>query len=133
VVREAADAVNLLPDSHALLWAMHDPDRSTASARTIISDQRRVVYVSAASVWELELKAAKGKLALPNDWLAAAERVGLVELPVGATDAQLSAMLPWHHQDPFDRVLIAQAQRRGLQLASRDPVMAAYEVSLLVV
>jgi PIN domain nuclease of toxin-antitoxin system len=125
--------MNILLDSHALLWALHDPQRLTLEARAAIVDTRHVVYFSAASVWELELKAAKGKLTLPPLWLDAAETTGFIELPVTARDAAASAVLPWHHSDPFDRVLIAQAAARGLRLASRDPLIAAYDVQTLVV
>jgi len=124
--------MNILLDSHALLWALHDPQRLTLEARAAIADTRHVVYFSAASVWELELKAAKGKLTLPSHWLDAAETTGFVELPVTARDAAASAALPWHHSDPFDRVLIAQAAARGLRLASRDPLITAYDVQTLV-
>lgn len=125
--------MNLLLDSHTLLWALHDPARLASAARVAISDGRRAVYYSAASAWELELKAAKGKLTLPDHWLAAAEEIGFLELPVTASDARLSARLPWHHNDPFDRVLVAQAITHGLHLATRDPLIAAYDVSVLTV
>lgn len=125
--------MNLLLDSHALLWALHDPARLTPMARTAISDARRAVYFSAASVWELEIKAAKGKLTLPDEWLAAAMETGFTELPVTADDARRSARLPWHHSDPFDRMVIAQAQGRGLQVATRDPLMGAYDVAQMIV
>jgi PIN domain nuclease of toxin-antitoxin system len=125
--------VNLLLDSHALLWALHDPARLTPAARDAISDPRRAVFFSAASAWELALKAATGKLTLPPDWLAATATMGFVELPVTAPDAHESAQLPWHHTDPFDRLLVAQARLRALQLASRDPLLAAYDVPILVV
>lgn len=125
--------MNLLLDSHTLLWALHDPDRLTLAARTAIGDSRRAVYFSAASAWALELKAATGKLTLPDQWLAAAEASGFIELPVSASDARRSARLPWHHRDPFDRILIAQAMTRGLQLATRNPRMAAYDVPVLAV
>lgn len=125
--------MNLLLDSHTLVWALHDPARLVPAARDAICDPRRVVYFSAASAWELALKAAKGKLTLPPEWLAATEAMRFVELPISARDAHDSARLPWHHADPFDRLLVAQARARGLQLASRDPVLAAYDVPLLVV
>jgi PIN domain nuclease of toxin-antitoxin system len=125
--------VNILLDSHALLWALHDPQRLTLEARSIIADPRNLVYFSAASVWELELKAAKGKLVLPRDWLDAAETTGFVEVPVTGSDARESARLPWHHNDPFDRVLVAQATTRGLRLATRDPLIVAYDVATLMV
>lgn len=125
--------MSLLLDSHALLWALHAPERLRADARDVIRDPERAVYFSAASVWELELKAARGKLDLPDDWLDAAGRTGFLELPVTAVDAWASARLPWHHADPFDRVLVAQALGRGLRIATRDPLMAAYGVPLLEV
>ena len=122
--------MNLLLDSHALLWALHDPARLSPAARAVISDPQRTVYYSAASAWELEIKAAKGKLSMPDEWLDAAAKAGFVELPILASDAQRSARLPWHHHDPFDRLLIAQAVAHGLQLATRDPLIAAYDVSV---
>jgi PIN domain nuclease of toxin-antitoxin system len=125
--------VSLLLDSHALLWALHAPERLRADARDLIRDPTRAVYFSAASVWELELKAARGKLELPEDWLAAAEDTGFLELPVTAAEARASARLPWRHADPFDRVLVAQALGRGLRIATRDPLMAAYEVPIVEV
>lgn len=125
--------MSLLLDSHALLWALHAPGRMRPAAAAVIRDPRRAVYFSAASAWELEIKAKKGKLVLPSDWLDAAGSVGFLELPVTASVAQASARLPWHHADPFDRIIVAQAMERGLRVATRDAVMGAYEVPLLEV
>lgn len=123
--------MNLLLDSHALLWALHDPDRLRAEAAGAIRDPQRGVFFSAASAWELELKAALGKLELPDAWLDAAEKTGFVEIPVTASEARDSARLPWHHRDPFDRVLVAQARRHGLHIATRDPLIPPYGVPTL--
>lgn len=125
--------MNLLLDSHALLWALHDPERLAPAARDAISDPRNLVYFSAASAWEHALKAARGKLTLPADWLVAAEQAGFDEVAISAQDARMSATLPWHHSDPFDRLLVAQAQSRGLTLATRDAMLVAYGVALLTV
>jgi PIN domain nuclease of toxin-antitoxin system len=125
--------VNLLLDSHALLWALHDPARMRPAAVAAISDSRRAVYFSAASAWELEIKASRGKLVLPADWLRAAEATGFLQIPMTAAVAQASARLPWHHSDPFDRMLIAQAMEHGLQLATRDAVINAYDVPVMEV
>ena len=125
--------MNLLLDSHTLIWALHDPRRLRPEASVAIRDPRRAVFFSAASAWELELKAAKGKLALPDGWLAAAERTGFIQLPVTAAVAQASARLPWHHTDPFDRVLVAQAQEHGLAIATRDRLIVPYDVQVLQV
>jgi PIN domain nuclease of toxin-antitoxin system len=123
--------VNLLLDSHALLWALHAPGRMRPEAVAAIRDSRRAVYFSAASAWELEIKAAKGKLVLPPDWLRVAEATGFLHIPITAAAGQASARLPWHHTDPFDRVLVAQAMEHGLQVATRDAVFGLYGVSVL--
>ncbi|MBM4184403.1 MAG: type II toxin-antitoxin system VapC family toxin [Gemmatimonadetes bacterium] len=125
--------MNLLLDSHALLWALHDPDRMDASAVRTIRDPRQAVYFSAASVWELHLKAAAGKLSLPDGWVAAAHEAGFVELAVTAAHAAASVVLPWHHRDPFDRLLVAQALEHDLRIASRDSLLGSYDVALLTV
>ncbi|MBI4545343.1 MAG: type II toxin-antitoxin system VapC family toxin [Gemmatimonadetes bacterium] len=125
--------MNLLLDSHALLWALHDPGKLRSEAAEAIQDPARAVFFSAASAWELELKAAVGKLDLPGDWLAAAERSGFLQLPVTAAQARESARLPWHHRDPFDRVLVAQAREQGLGIATRDPIIPAYGVPVFEV
>jgi PIN domain nuclease of toxin-antitoxin system len=125
--------MNLLLDSHALLWALHDPDRMEPSAVRAIRDPERTVYFSAASVWELGLKAALGKLSLPEDWVAAARDAGFVELTVTASHASASVRLPWNHRDPFDRLLVAQAIEHGLEIATRDASFASYGVALLAV
>jgi PIN domain nuclease of toxin-antitoxin system len=125
--------VNLLLDSHALIWALHDPGRLEPESGAAIRDARNTVYFSAASAWEIELKVARGRLTLPKDWLSAAEQTGFMHLPVTAREAQASARLPWHHTDPFDRLLVAQAREHGLTIATRDAVIAAYDVPLLSV
>lgn len=125
--------MNLLLDAHALLWALHDPGKLRAQAVEAIQDPDRAVFYSAASVWELELKAAVGKLELPEAWLKTANESGFLELPVKGTEARDSARLPWHHRDPFDRIVVAQAIRHGLQIATRDANIPRYGVPVLVV
>jgi PIN domain nuclease of toxin-antitoxin system len=122
----------ILLDSHTLLWALHDPTRLTPGARDAISDPRRAVFCSAASAWELEIKAMKSRLTLPPTWLKTAVSTGFIEIPVSSADVRLSADLPPHHRNPFDRLLIAQALSRGLHLATRDTGMGAYDVPLLL-
>lgn len=125
--------MNILLDSHALLWALHAPSRMRTAAVAEIQDTRQAVYFSAASAWELEIKAAKGKLTLPKDWLRVAESTGFLQIPVTATVAQASARLPKHHMDPFDRLLVAQAMEHGLRVATRDAVFGVYGVEVLEV
>jgi PIN domain nuclease of toxin-antitoxin system len=118
--------VNLLLDSHTLLWALAAPEKLNPRARDAVADPHNAIYFSAASVWELELKASKRKLVLPERWLEAAAASAMVEITVTSADAVAAAHLPWHHQDPFDRMLIAQARLRSLQFATRDTLLAAY-------
>jgi len=125
--------MNLLLDSHALIWALHDPTRLRAEAAREIRDPRRAVFYGAASAWELELKVARGKLTVPDDWLSVAERTGFLHLPVTAAQARASAHLPWHHRDPFDRMLVAQALEHGLRIATRDSQIPPYGVPVLEV
>jgi len=123
--------MNLLLDSHALLWALSDPKRLSAKAQAAIVNPRHNVYYSAASAWELEIKAAKGKLTLPEGWLAAADETGFAHLPVTAAEGRESARLEWHHTDPFDRMLVAQARIHGLTFVTRDPLILPYGVKTL--
>jgi len=125
--------MNLLLDSHALLWALHDPDRLRPKAVALIGDPAHGVFFSAASAWELELKAARGKLKLPDGWLGAAVRAGFLHLAITADEAKASARLPWHHTDPFDRLLVAQARAHELTIATRDAALAPYGVPVLEV
>lgn len=125
--------MRILLDSHTLIWALHAPDRLRPEARLILEDPRTIVFFSAASVWELEMKRAKGKLDLPEDWLDAISHLSFLHLAITADDAVCCAHLPPHHADPFDRMLIAQATMHQLTLASRDAMLSGYGVNLLLV
>jgi PIN domain nuclease of toxin-antitoxin system len=124
--------VNLLLDSHTLLWALLSPEKLNARARREIASSPRLFF-SAASVWELEIKRAREKLFLPEGWVEAAADEGFTELPIHSRHALESGRLPWHHKDPFDRMLIAQARCEGLIFASRDRFAPLYGVPLLEV
>lgn len=123
--------MTLLLDSHVLLWALHAPEKLRSVARAAIEDPANTVFYSAGAVWELELKVAKGKLLLPANWLDAAAAADFRELPVSGADGAASARLPWHHNDPFDRLFIAQAAARRWKLASHDGYAPLYKVDLL--
>ncbi len=123
--------MRLLLDSHAYLWWLADDARLTERARAAIRDSRSIVHVSAATIWELTIKAALGRLdtggADLTDEIAAN---GFVELPITARHAAKAGALPRHHDDPFDRMLIAQARSEELVLVTRDDAFGAYEVAL---
>lgn len=123
--------MRLLLDTHCLIWSLSRPRELPQRVREAIEDRGNVIYASAASAWEIAIKNAIGKLKFPLDKLMPAlARVGIVELPVTIRHAQALALLPLHHRDPFDRVLIAQSQIEGLALASRDPQLRRYQVTI---
>ncbi len=123
--------MRVLLDTHVLLWWLADDDRLTRSMRSAIQDERTTVLVSAVSAWEMAITAALGRLSLPEGLEAELEAQGFDELPVTVQDGLAAGALPRHHDDPFDRMLIAQAQRRELVLISADSRFAPYEVRLL--
>ena len=104
----------------------------SASERAAIADPANQIAVSAASIWEAEIKAALGKLVIAGgDLLAEARAAGFELLDITADDAVAAARLPAHHGDPFDRMLVAMAQRRALTLVTRDPRLGSYGVATL--
>jgi PIN domain nuclease of toxin-antitoxin system len=124
--------LRLLLDTHAVLWALGAPAELPAGIRTAIEDPASVVFVSAASAWEMAIKQARGKLRYPAAEMSTAfGRASLLELPVTIRHAEAAANLPPHHRDPFDRMLVAQAQVEGLSLVSRDPAVRQYQVTVL--
>ena len=96
-----------------------------------LADPENEVFFSAASVWELGLKIARGKLLMPADFVDTLRKDGFSDLAVTIDHADASLYLPRHHGDPFDRMLVAQALEEGLVLVSRDGAIADYEVPLL--
>jgi PIN domain nuclease of toxin-antitoxin system len=89
------------------------------------------LFFSAASIWEIAIKSALGKLQVPENLLGTMEQRGFVELPVFSRHAVVAAALPAHHGDPFDRMIVAQAQSEGLTVVTRDEQIAAYDVPVL--
>lgn len=123
--------MNLLLDSHAFLWWIHGGQEIGATAREAVADPASVVFVSAASVWELSIKRAIGKLEAPGVFEDELEAHGFRPLPISVAHAERAGGLPLHHKDPFDRMLVAQAQIEDLVLVTRDPAIGAYEVRTL--
>ncbi|HEV7676956.1 MAG TPA: type II toxin-antitoxin system VapC family toxin [Candidatus Dormibacteraeota bacterium] len=123
--------MTLLLDTHALLWWLTDDQTLTSSARKAIEDPRSTVYVSAVTAWEIGIKRAIGKLVAPDDLEDQLRDGGLTEVPVTVADAIAAATLPRHHDVPFDRMLVAQAQRRGLTVVTRDRWIGQYDVPVL--
>lgn len=124
--------MKMLLDTHALVWALSDPERLPVALRSAIEARSNVVYVSAASVWEIAIKTAIGKIDLPmEDLSGAVAESGFLELPVTIAHASAVRALPQHHRDPFDRMLAVQSAAENLILASRDPVFSLYGISTI--
>lgn len=117
--------MNLLLDSHVLLWWLSDDKRLSRKARGLI-EHTDEVFVSAATTWELAVKASLGKLRMPEGFLEVVEAQGFLHLPISPEHAMAVQSLPWHHRDPFDRILLAQAMVEGLRLVSADAALAPY-------
>jgi PIN domain nuclease of toxin-antitoxin system len=117
--------VRVLLDTHLLLWALSQPSKlSTATRKHIVAAE---VYVSAASIWEVSIKSALGKLtAHANDVLAAIEPAGFTLLPISGEHAAKVAELPMLHRDPFDRMLVAQASVEPMLLLTNDETLRGY-------
>lgn len=108
-----------------------DRGRVLAPALEILDDRAHEVWFSAVTSWEISVKRSKGKLEFSGSPIAVAKRIGLLELAITPEHAEVAGDLPMHHQDPFDRMLIAQAQVEGLVLATRDTAMARYGIRIL--
>jgi PIN domain nuclease of toxin-antitoxin system len=122
--------LRLLLDTHVLIWWSGGPSLAPPAAEAVGSPENEVL-VSVASIWEAEIKAATGKLRLEADLEAEPAEHGFKSLEVTARHAVAAARLPRHHNDPFDRMLVAQAQLEGLTLLTRDPVFENYAVAVL--
>jgi PIN domain nuclease of toxin-antitoxin system len=123
--------MNLLVDTHALLWWLDDNPSLSKKARTSISDIGNSVFVSAAVIWEIEIKKALGKLKIPSDFRRVLAQQSFEMLPVTVEHAYAVGDLPTYHRDPFDRMLIAQAQVEGFTVVTRDSIFDRYEIPII--
>lgn len=123
--------MSLLLDTHALLWWLSDAPALKAEARETIAEASGVVYVSAASAWEISIKKALGKLDSPDDLQAALVASHFQSLPITIVHATNAGQLPRHHDDPFDRMLIAQAQAEQLTLVTHDTMFRPYGIPII--
>jgi PIN domain nuclease of toxin-antitoxin system len=124
--------MKVLLDTHALIWAMEESPSLSPRAADIMARGEVAAFVSIASLWEIAIKLSTGKLRLPDDWLdsltthLAGNGVGL--LAILPAHCGRVAALPFHHRDPFDRMLAAQAQEENLSIVSADPAFDAYGI-----
>ena len=126
--------MKVLLDTGCWLWMQAAPERFSESARGLVDDPDNVLLLSPVSAWEIATKHAAGRLTLPAapaDYVPSRMKSsGVDALPLQHSHALQVATLPWHHRDPFDRLLIAQAQVEGLPILSADRQLAAYDVEL---
>ncbi|MCZ0729599.1 type II toxin-antitoxin system VapC family toxin [Mycolicibacterium iranicum] len=115
--------MNILLDTHTLLWLVSQPSAVDSEVLDQLADPANTVSVSAASAWEIAIKTRLGRLegsTLLATWAGQLEAMRVDDLPIDSDDAILAGRLPWQHRDPFDRVIVAQALRRNLTIATRD-------------
>lgn len=125
--------MKFLLDTHVLLWWLENNPALPATARNLIADPNNTIFISAVTMWEIGLKQSIGKLTLPANFEERLAKEGFEALPLSAAHTRLIASLPWHHRDPFDRMLVAQAQAANLKLLTVDEMIAAYgDMTLLV-
>ncbi len=126
--------MNLLLDTHVALWAITDSPCLPTDARNLIAAEKTTVWVSAASVWEIAIKHALGRGDMPVSSLDAVryfDESGFRLLPIAPEHAAAVEGLPPHHQDPFDRLLVAQALSEPMRLMTNDPMVALYSDTVL--
>lgn len=127
----SASKLRLLLDSHIFLWMVADRTRVSAPVLKALDDPANEVIYSAVSSWEIAIKRAKGKLHFSGSPRAVAGQIGLPILSITAEHCEQAAGLPPLHGDPFDRLLVAQAETEGLVLVTEDAMLARYGVPLL--
>jgi PIN domain nuclease of toxin-antitoxin system len=113
-----------------LLWWL-EGERLRDAAQAAIADPDNAVSVSAASMWEISVKHGLGRVGLPPDFVEQVAETSFAPLAITAAHGWRAGQLPRHHSDPFDRMLVAQAQEEGLTIVTRDPDLARYTVALL--
>lgn len=115
--------MNVLLDTHILLWLVSNPSNIDAKVLATLEAPDTTVWVTAASAWEISIKTRIGRLdgePLLSAWNDILADMSTAEIPIESADAILAGRLPWDHKDPFDRVIVAQALRRNLTIATRD-------------
>lgn len=122
----------VLLDTNVVVWLLlGDRGSVSPSATDLLEDEDSAIFVSAVSVWEIAIKRSLGKLTIEDGWGRTLTRLDFEPMPVTAEHAEDVEHLPWHHRDPFDRLLVAQASLEGHALVSSDPQMTAYDVEVI--
>ena len=120
-----------LLDTHSLLWTIFEPDKLSTEAQEIILDQNNIVCISLISLWEISIKQNIGRLDIPKKFFEVVNQGGFEMLPLTVLQIEQYRTLPLHHRDPFDRMLIVQAQQQKLIFITRDPEISKYDVEIV--
>jgi len=123
--------MNIIIDTHIFLWALSDPNKINAAKRQALEDLSNTIYVSAVSIAELMIKVSVKKLQIEFDPVEMAKESGFALLDFSAEAALLLKDMPFHHKDPFDRMLIAQSITDNYPIMTEDPKIALYNCQLL--
>ena len=124
--------MNLLLDTHVLLWWLDANPTLSEKAKSTIADGNNLVFVSSAVIWEIRIKQALGKLEIPSNFRKVLDRQPFEMLAISAEHAHAVGDLPAHHRDPFDRMLIAQATVERLTLVTRDTIIRDYKIPVII-
>ncbi len=125
--------MKLLLDTHVLIWYLADDPKLPFAIRDLIIDPQHQVFVSVATAWEIAIKKALGKLTTPDNLPEVLVTCRFEILPITLSHALFSGALPRHHDDPFDRMLVAQTMLEGLTFVTRDSRIPAYGISILII
>jgi len=123
--------MNLLLDTHVLLWWLDDHPDLSPRAKSVIADGKNLFFVSAAVIWEIRIRHALGKLEIPANFRKVSDQQGFELLDITVDHAYAVGDLPSHHRDPFDRMLVAQAKLESLTLVTRDLRLKKYKIPLI--
>ncbi len=123
--------MKLLLDTHVLIWWLSDARRLSQAEIDLITDSDNLIFVSAATAWEIAVKKMIGKLESPDDLPAALAVNNFLELPITIEHSQKLYQLPLHHNDPFDRIMVAQAMSEDLIFMTRDAKIALYNIRII--
>ena len=122
--------MNLLLDTHIVLWWLTNDSQLDPAMTALIENPHTAVWISAVVIWEIRIKESLGKLSSPDSFRSTLLGQGFIELPITANHADHVHTLPLHHLDPFDRVLIAQAQKEKFTLVTHDAQFKAYDIKI---
>ena len=120
-----------LLDTHSLLWTIFEPEKLSAEAQEIILDRDNIIFISLISLWEISIKQNIGRLDIPEEFFEVVTKGGFEILSLNMLQIEQYRMLPLYHRDPFDRMLVIQAQLQKLILITRDSEISQYDVEIV--